>query len=130
MFTARFLTRGVVPQNPSEAQLSTPSGFRERSNQRVKFFLAVHGTYVQHGQPSRRSGGGVGECKKSSVKMKTSVKIKNLDGDPKRYPVYRSRHGTVNLARIGQRLAHVGPLERLRSIQRLGKLSPQKTDIF
>ena len=34
-----------------------------------------------------------------------------------------SRHGTVNLARIGQRLAHVGPLERLRSIQRLGKLS-------
>ena len=44
-------------------------------------------TYVQHGQPSRRSGGGVGECKKSSVKMKTSVKINNLDGDPKRYPV-------------------------------------------
>ena len=41
-----------------------------------------------------------------------------------------SRHGTVNLARIGQRLAHVGPLERLRSIQRLGKLSlAQKKNI-
>ena len=52
--------------------------------------------------------------------MKTSVKIKNLDCVP---GALYSRHGTVNLARIGQRLAHVGPLERLRSIQRLGKLS-------
>ena len=41
-----------------------------------------------------------------------------------------SRHGTVNLARIGQRLAHVGPLERLRSIQRLGKLSLAQKNIF
>ena len=41
-----------------------------------------------------------------------------------------SRHGTVNLARIGQRLAHVGPLERLRSIQRLGKLSLAQKKYF
>ena len=81
--------------------------------------------------PPGDRGGGVGECKKSSVKMKTSVKIKNLDGDPKRYPCgLYSRHGTVNLARIGQRLAHVGPLERLRSIQRLGKLSLAQKNIF
>ena len=55
--------------------------------------------------------------------MKTSVKIKNLDGSKTVPGDLNSRHGTVNLARIGQRLAHVGPLERLRSIQRLGKLS-------
>ena len=39
-----FQTRGVVPQLPSEAQPPTPSGFRERSNQRVKFILEGHGT--------------------------------------------------------------------------------------
>lgn len=39
-----FQTRGVVPQLPSEAQPSTPSGFRERSIQRVKFILEGHGT--------------------------------------------------------------------------------------
>ena len=55
--------------------------------------------------------------------MKTSVKIKNLDGSKTVPGDLNSRHGTVNLARIWQRLAHVGPLERLRSIQRLGKLS-------
>ena len=40
-----FQTRGVVPQKPSEAQLPTPSGFRERSNQRVNFILEGHGTH-------------------------------------------------------------------------------------
>ena len=39
-----FQTRGVVPQLPSEAQLPTPSGFRERPKQRLYFFLAGHGT--------------------------------------------------------------------------------------
>jgi len=62
--------------------------------------------------------------------MKTSVKIKNLDGSKTVPGDLNSRHGTVNLARIGQRLAHVGPLERLRSIQRLGKLSLAQKQIF
>ena len=42
-----FQTRGVVPQLPSEAQPPTPSGFRERSNQRVKFILEGHGSEVE-----------------------------------------------------------------------------------
>ena len=62
--------------------------------------------------------------------MKTSVKIKNLDGSKTVPGDLNSRHGTVNLARIGQRLAHVGPLERLRSIQRLGKLSLAQKNYF
>ena len=59
--------------------------------------------------------------------MKSSVKIQNLDGDPNRYRVASVadtvRLTVANLARIGQRLAHVGPLERLRLIQRFGNVS-------
>ena len=44
MDSFHFQTRGVVPQLPSEAQLPTPSGFQERSNQRVNFILEGHGT--------------------------------------------------------------------------------------
>ena len=47
-------TRAVVSQKPSEAQRRTPSGLRERSNQRLTFFLEGHGSqysntvYIQY----------------------------------------------------------------------------------
>ena len=42
----------MVPQKPSKAQLPTPSGFRERFNQRLYFFLEGHGSIPrQHPLP-------------------------------------------------------------------------------
>ena len=38
-------TRAILPENVSKAQLPTPPGLRERSNQRLTFFLEGHGSY-------------------------------------------------------------------------------------
>ena len=49
MLSKASLARTLRVQQPSEAQRLTPSGFRERSKQRLSFFLAGHGTCNVHG---------------------------------------------------------------------------------
>ena len=44
--SGRSQTRAVVPENVSKAQLPTPPGLRERSNQRLTFFLEGHGRLI------------------------------------------------------------------------------------
>ena len=41
-------TRAILPENVSKAQLPTPPGLRERSNQRLTFFLEGHGSLWRH----------------------------------------------------------------------------------